>query len=167
MISQDFKKTLQPYPVISMNNHVNDNRNYTDYPFVGVGVVAWRKDNFILIQRAKPPMSGEWSLPGGRQELGETTKEAACREVMEETSIHIDIVGLVDVVDAIRKDKKGNIKFHATLVDYVAIYISGRASAGDDAVGVGWFTLDQLSDLKLWEETDRIIRKSAQLLRLV
>ena len=68
-----------------MNNHVNDNRNYTDYPFVGVGVVAWRKDKFILIQRAKPPLSGKWSLPGGRQELGETTKEAAYREVMEET----------------------------------------------------------------------------------
>ena len=167
MISQDFKKTLQPYPVISMNNHVNDNRNYTDYPFVGVGVVAWRKDKFILIQRAKPPMFGEWSLPGGRQELGETTKEAAYREVMEETSIHIDIVGLVDVVDSIQKDEQGNIKYHATLVDYAAVYISGTPRAGDDAMGVGWFTLDELPTLKLWEETNRIIRRSAQLVRLV
>ena len=99
-----------------MNNHVNDNRNYTDYPFVGVGVVAWRKDKFILIQRAKPPMSGEWSLPGGRQELGETTKEAAYREVMEEASIHIDIIGLVDVVDSIQKDEQGNIKIYVTAV---------------------------------------------------
>ena len=138
-----------------MNNHVKDNTNYPDYPFVGVGVVVWRTNKFLLIQRANPPMSGEWSIPGGRQELGETTKQTAYREVLEETAINIDIVGLVDVVDAIRKDKNGNLTFHATLVDYVAYYISGRARAGDDALGVDWFTLDQLPDLKLWEETDR------------
>ena len=150
-----------------MNNHVNDERNYTNYPFVGVGVVVWRENKFLLIQRAKPPMCGEWSLPGGRQELGETIKEAAYREVLEETSIHIDIVELVDVVDSILKDKKGNIKFHATLVDFVAVYISGTEKAGDDAMGVGWFTLDELPTLKLWEETNRIIRNSAQLLKIV
>ena len=59
-------------------------REYPDAPMVGVGVVVWRGDELLLIQRGKPPREGAWSLPGGRQKLGETTREAGRREVMEE-----------------------------------------------------------------------------------
>ena len=135
--------------------------NMLEYPFVGVGAVVWKQNKFMLIRRAKHPRRGEWSIPGGRQELGETAKEAAYREVLEETSVQIDILGLVDVVDSIIKDEEGNIQFHATLIDYVANYVSGTPQAGDDAAALDWFILEDLPKLNLWKETNRVIYKSA------
>ena len=140
-----------------------DRRYYLDFPFVGVGVVVWKNEEFLLIRRGKEPMKGAWSIPGGRQHLGETIKEAAIREVREETGLEIDVIALIDVIDSIRKDDKGVVAWHATLVDYAARHISGEAVAGDDALSVGWFTLRDLQELGLWSETMRIIRKSAQI----
>ena len=142
----------------------SDPRTYLDYPFVGVGAVVWRDDKFLLIQRGKPPRQGEWSIPGGRQELGETMEEAAVREIKEETGVAIEVFGLIDVVDSIRRDDSGAVKFHASLIDYAAIWIAGEAQASSDASGVGWFGLEDLQALGLWSETERIIRQSADML---
>ena len=144
-----------------------ENRNYLNYPFIGVGVVVWDNSRFLLVKRAKSPRKGEWSIPGGRQMLGETTRETASREIQEEAAIRINILGLVDVVDSIIKDENGLVKFHATLVDYVAQYVSGTPQAGDDAAEIGWFTLDNLPSLNLWKETDRIILESEKFIKRV
>jgi len=148
-----------------MNGFSIDQRYYLDSPFVGVGVVVWKEEHFLLIQRGKPPRQGDWSIPGGRQKLGETVKDAARREILEETSIQIDILGLVDVVDSIQEDEYGKIKFHATLVDYAARYVSGTPMAGGDAINVGWFALKDLPSLNLWNETNRIIRSSTEIVK--
>ena len=95
-------------------------REYPDRPFVGVGVVVWRGDNVLLIQRGKPPRIGAWSLPGGAQELGETVRETAVREVREETGVEIDVTHLIDVVDTITRDKDGRVRLQYTLVDFAA-----------------------------------------------
>ena len=144
-----------------------ENRNYLKYPFIGVGVVVWDNSRFLLVKRAKSPRKGEWSIPGGRQMLGETTRETASREIQEEAAIRINILGLVDVVDSIIKDENGLVKFHATLVDYAAQYVSGTPQAGDDAAEVGWFTLGELPSLNLWKETDRIILESEKFIKQV
>ena len=144
-----------------------ENRNYLNYPFIGVGVVVWDNSRFLLVKRAKSPRKGEWSIPGGRQMLGETTRETASREIQEEAAIRINILGLVDVVDSIIKDENGLVKFHATLVDYVAQYVSGTPQAGDDATEIGWFTIDNLPSLNLWKETDRIILESEKFIKRV
>jgi len=141
----------------------NDERNYLDYPFVGVGIVVWKGDKFLLIQRGKPPRLGQWSIPGGRQELGETLKETAIRETLEETGLTVEVTDFLDVVDSIQKDENGVIKFHATLVDYAAEWISGEAVASSDAMNVAWHSLEELEEMGLWSETNRIIRKSADL----
>jgi 8-oxo-dGTP diphosphatase len=141
----------------------NDQRTYLDYPFVGVGVVIWKDDRFLLIQRGKAPRLGQWSIPGGRQELGETVKETAIRETLEETNLTVEITDFLDVVDSIQKDDKGKIAFHATLVDYAAEWISGDAQADSDAMAVAWHRLEDLEELGLWSETNRIIRISAEL----
>lgn len=140
-----------------------DKRTYLEYPFIGVGVVVWKAEKFLLIRRSKPPRIGQWSIPGGRQELGETVKEAALREIKEETSLSIKITDFLGVIDSIQKDKEGHIKFHATLVDYSAEWISGNALAGSDAMDVAWHEIDDLQTLNLWDETTRIIKKSAKL----
>ncbi|MCD6074661.1 MAG: hypothetical protein K0Q70_1544 [Rhodospirillales bacterium] len=137
---------------------------YPKRPEIGVGVVVWRGNEFLLIRRGKPPRYGQWSIPGGRQELGETTRETAVREIKEETNVEIELIGLVDVYDAIRVDTNGSIASHFTLIDFTGRWVSGDAVAGDDAIGVGWFTLDDLAELKLWKETEHVIRASRRLI---
>ena len=143
------------------NADPNDSRRYPQRPLVGVGVVVWRQQQFLLVRRGKAPNQGQWSLPGGGQHLGETVVEAAHREILEETGLLVEVTGLVDVVDAIRRDEQGDVEFHYTLVDLVAESDSGEAVAADDAEAVAWFSLDELSALGLWSETERIVRESA------
>ena len=128
---------------------------------VGVGVVVWRGEEFLLIQRAKPPRAGSWSLPGGLQELGETVRETAAREIREETGLEIEVTNLIDVFDTITRDKLGRVRLHYTLVDYTAEWRGGDAVAASDAAGIRWVHLDELERYDLWTETARAIRLSA------
>lgn len=128
-------------------------------PIVGVGVVVWRGDKVLLVRRGKEPNRGQWSIPGGAQHLGETVFQAGAREVLEETGLEVEVCGLVDVVDGIMTDE-GRVVYHYTLVDVVAESPRGEAVAADDAAAVGWFTLADLPALKLWSETERVIRES-------
>ncbi len=130
---------------------------------MGVGVVVWRGDEFLLIKRGKPPRLGQWSIPGGLQELGETVREAGIREIKEETNVDIEITALIDVIDGITLDEEDVVKTHYTLIDFVARYVAGDPVAGDDAMDVGWFKLKDLDALDLWETTTRVIRASAEL----
>ena len=136
-------------------------REYPDRPFVGVGVVVWRGDEVLLIQRGKPPRLGAWSLPGGAQELGETVRETAVREVCEEPNIEIEVTRLIDVVDGITRDEDGRVRMHYTLVDFAAEWRAGEPGAGSDAMGAQWIHPDDLGPLRLWKETLRIIEMSA------
>lgn len=137
-------------------------RDYPTYPVIGVGAVIWRDDRVLLIQRGKPPREREWSLPGGRQELGETVAEAAQREAREETGLEITVRDVVAVVDLIDRDADGRVQFHYTLIDVLAEWQSGEAVAADDAAAVAWVTLDELPRYNLWSETERVIRLAAE-----
>ena len=139
-------------------------RDFPDRPIVGVGVVVWRDDRVLLIRRGKPPRVGEWSLPGGAQELGETVADTARREVMEETGLDLAALELLTVVDLIEPAPgadAGQLLFHYTLIDFVAEAAPGEAVAAGDATGVGWFRPDALAALGLWSETLRIIELAA------
>ncbi|HEY0605523.1 MAG TPA: NUDIX domain-containing protein [Herpetosiphonaceae bacterium] len=133
-------------------------REYPTSPLIGVGAVIWRADRVLLIRRGKPPRENEWSLPGGRQELGETVAEAARREAREETGLAITVRDVVAVVDLIDRDADGRVQFHYTLIDVLAEWQSGEAVAADDAAEVAWVTLDELPRYSLWSETERVIR---------
>ena len=142
---------------------MDSSRLYPDRPIVGVGVVVLRGDEVLLIRRAKPPVSDNWSIPGGAQEIGETVREAARREIAEETGIGIEIVGLIDVVDGITRDDAGRTKFHYTLVDFAALWRSGEARAASDAAATRWAGLDEIAEIPLWDETRRIIARAAEM----
>jgi ADP-ribose pyrophosphatase YjhB (NUDIX family) len=132
-------------------------RMYPKQPLAGVGVIVCRDDAVLLVRRGKAPGKGNWSLPGGAQELGETVFEAARREVLEETSVTADVLGLVDVVDSIHADSAGRIQYHYTLVDVVAEWRTGEARPLDDAAAVAWVERDRLDEHDLWSETLRVI----------
>ncbi|MFP4303200.1 MAG: NUDIX hydrolase [Alkalispirochaetaceae bacterium] len=140
---------------------MNESREYPSRPFVGVGVVVLRGDSVLLIRRGKPPKAGEWSLPGGSQDVGETVRETAAREVREETGVEIGAPVLLDVLDAIIPDEAGKVQFHYTLVDFEAEWVSGEPSAADDAEHAEWVPLARLDEIELWEKTREIIEKAA------
>ena len=133
-------------------------REYPDRPVCGVGVVCFKDDQVLLVKRAKPPITREWSIPGGGQELGETTREAALRELKEETGVDARLIGLIDVIDTVRKDEEGRIQFHYTLVDFAAEWLAGEPVADDDVSDARWAPLADIDDYGLWSETIRIIR---------
>ena len=131
-------------------------------PVVGVGVVVWKDGRVLLIRRGKSPMRGRWSLPGGRQELGETVREAAIREVGEETGVEIRLGALLDVVDTIRRNDGGAVDVQYTLVDFDADWTAGEPQAASDAEQAQWADPDGLAPYRLWSETLRIIALSRE-----
>lgn len=128
-------------------------------PIVGVGVVVLKGDDVLLIRRGKPPKLGEWSIPGGRQEFGETVRDCGLREVREETGITAGNLRLLDVVDLVRPDGAG----HWTLVDFAADWVAGEPVPGDDAADARWVKASEIGKLGLWSETVRIIRAAIAL----
>ncbi|MDA0238689.1 MAG: NUDIX hydrolase [Proteobacteria bacterium] len=138
-------------------------REYPPRPIVAVGIVIWRQEQVLLVRRNRPPRMGAWSLPGGAQKVGESVFEAAEREVMEETSLTIRVLGLVDVVDSIRRDNEDRVQYHYTLVDVVAEWLSGIPNAQTDVSDAAWFDVASISALGMWSETNRIIEESARI----
>ncbi len=96
-------------------------------PVPCVGVVCWRGEEVLLIRRGRPPRLGEWSIPGGKVEWGESLAEAALRELREETGVEAELAGLVEVYEIIEPD------FHYVLIDYAARWLKGDPVAADDA----------------------------------
>ncbi len=137
-----------------------EKREYPTRPYVGVGVIVFRDQEVLLIKRNKEPNKGQWSIPGGKQIIGETVADAAKRELLEETRVKVDQLLLVDVVDTIIPDVEGKIKYHYTLVDYMGQWLSGEAHPGDDAEEVRWVFLNEIDSFSLMEKTINIIHKA-------
>jgi len=132
-------------------------------PSATVGVVCLRGDQVLLIKRGNPPRQGQWSLPGGRLEWGETLKAGALRELAEETGVTARILGLIDAVDGLFTSRTtGETTRHYVMIDYAARWLAGEAVAGDDAAEARFFSLEEALALVEWEETRRVIREAVQ-----
>lgn len=130
-------------------------------PVPAVGVVCLRGDEVLLIRRGAPPRVGEWSLPGGRIEAGETARAAALRELREETGVEAELLGLIDVVDGLFPEAGR----HYVLIDFAARWRSGEPVAGDDAAAAAFHPVSMIDELIAWDETRRIIRAAAKMTR--
>ena len=96
------------------------NIDYPERPIAGVGVVVFRNEEVLLVKRKKAPYKGQWSIPGGKQRLGETVTQAARRELMEETGVEVNELTLIEVIDIIVPDEEGKILYHYIVADYRA-----------------------------------------------
>jgi 8-oxo-dGTP diphosphatase len=132
-------------------------------PVCGAGVVCMRGQAVLLVRRAKPPLLGQWSLPGGKIAWGETAQAAALRELKEETGVDAEIVGLIDVVDAIFPPA-GPAASHHLLVDFAARWTAGEPRPGDDASAAAFRPLTEAIAAVEWSETRRIIAAGAAIL---
>ncbi len=135
-------------------------RQYPEHPLLGVGAIIMSGDKILLVRRANPPMQGEWSLPGGLVETGETTQEAVVREVVEETGLQVEPVKLAEVFERILRDPQGRVEYHFVLLDYLCHVTSGDAHAASDVTDVRWAKLDELATLAVAPETCEVISKA-------
>ena len=135
-------------------------REYPERPIIGVGAVIIEGDRVLLIKRGQPPLKGEWSLPGGALELGETLEEGVCREVLEETGLIVEPISIVEVFDRISRDVEGRVQYHYVLVDYLCRVSGGTLACATDAADARWATLEKLGPIASF--TEQVIRKAFQ-----
>jgi len=135
-------------------------RRYPTHPLVGVGVVLFREKKVLLVKRGKEPSKGIWTLPGGLVEVGESLRETARREILEECGLRIEDLKLVDVIDLIEKDENGRVVFHYVLVDFLALKGEGTLRAGSDVEDAKFFPLNELPHLKVPQKAQEVIKKA-------
>ena len=140
-------------------------REYPDYPRVGVGAVILHEDKVLLVRRGQSPSFGKWSLPGGLVELGESTREAIAREIMEECGIGIRVVDVAGVLDRVVHDDAGRVRYHYVLVDYLAYPESLDVVAGSDAGDAQWFDIERVAELDTTQGLLDMIRRGEALRR--
>lgn len=142
---------------------VSPAQNSPPSPVVGVGAVIWNdRGEIVLIRRGQEPRRGEWSIPGGKLEWGESVRDGILREVREETGLVVEILGLIDVVDSVRNDSRGAVLHHYVLIDFSVRHLSGELTAGSDAAEARWVPVTALQEYSLWTETRRIIETARQ-----
>jgi 8-oxo-dGTP diphosphatase len=139
-------------------------REYPTVPRVGIGAVVLRPDGVLLVRRGRPPALGQWSIPGGAQELGETVEAAARRELFEETGLRVGALTLVAHVDSIHPDPDGRIRYHYTILDFAARWQGGEPVPGDDVTAAAFVRFDALEVLDLWSEALRVIAAARTIL---
>ena len=132
---------------------------YPDSPLVGVGAIIIDDGRVLLVKRGHSPLAGEWSIPGGVLELGETLHQAAIREAQEETCLTVETAELLGVYDRVLRDDDGRTLYHFVLIDFLCRRVAGEPQAADDADEVRWFTPAEVAELGLAEDTAQVIRQ--------
>jgi 8-oxo-dGTP diphosphatase len=134
-------------------------REYRALPRVGVGAIVIRDGRILLVKRGSSPGKGLWAPPGGLVELGETVREAAEREILEETGIAIRAKEAFYIFDFIDRDKEGKIKYHYVIIDFLADYMSGEPRASDDASEARWVSPEDVADLAITPTTRKLLKQ--------
>jgi 8-oxo-dGTP diphosphatase len=133
-------------------------------PRLGVSAAVWRDGRLLLVRRTKPPLIGVWSLPGGHVEWGETLRQAAARELMEECGVAAALDHLVDSIDVIRRDDAGLVRAHYTVTAFTGPWLSGEAKPGDDVDELRWADLAMLRAFATTPRLEEIAGKAAALI---
>jgi len=133
-------------------------REYPAVPLIGVGAIIIEGGRVALVKRGHAPLLGEWSIPGGVLEVGETVREAARREALEETGLTVEPGELLGVFDRVIRDESGCVKYHYVLIDFLCRRTDGKLCAAGDAEECRWFTPEQVAGLPLPPDTAEVIR---------
>ncbi len=153
---------------------MSNGREYPERPVVGVGGVVIRDQRALLIRRGGEPLKGQWSIPGGTLELGETLAAGVERELLEETGLRVRVLGLIEVFERIfpgdggaSRTPKTAPQYHFVIADYLCEALDAAAAprAGGDVTDVALVSEEELPRYGLTEAATRIVRKAFALSR--
>jgi len=134
-----------------------ESRHYPDRPFVAVSAAIFRDGRVLIVRRARPPMRGVFTLPGGVVEAGETLHEALVREIREETSLAIAPVALAGHREVIARDAEGKVERHFIILAFAARWLSGEPKLNEELAEARWLRPDEIAPLKTTEGLREII----------
>lgn len=137
-------------------------RDYPDRPLVGVGAVIVRDRRVVIVQRSNEPLKGQWSIPGGALEVGETLRQCAAREALEETGLRVEAIDVLDVFDSIYSDPDGRTRYHYVLIDFFCRVAGGELHSGGDAAQACWITREEMANFAITETAQKVIRKALE-----
>jgi 8-oxo-dGTP diphosphatase len=139
-------------------------RAYPDRPFVGVGaVIVDGAARVLLVKRRFEPLAGQWSLPGGAVDVGETLEACVIREMREETGLDVEVGRVIEVFDRIMHDAEGRVQYHYVLVDYVCRPVGGTLMAASDVADVAWVAEGALAEFRLTDKATAVIAQGIAL----
>jgi len=142
-----------------------DTREYPERPIVGVGAVIVDGERVLLIRRRYEPLAGQWSLPGGTLELGETLEQGTAREMLEETGLVVDVGPVIEVFDRIMLDEEKRVRYHFVLVDYLCWPISGELRAGSDVADAVFAAREDVEQYGLTKKAAAVVARGFELAR--
>ena len=142
-------------------------REYPERPVVGIGGVIIEQGRALLIRRGSEPLRGEWSIPGGTLELGESLQDGVARELLEETGVEVRVLDLIEVFDRVFLENGASEaqhgkrpRFHFVIADYLCERIRGEARAGSDVTDVAYTREEDLAQFHLTETATRVLKKA-------
>lgn len=127
---------------------------------LGVGALIFRRNSILLVERGRQPLKGQWSLPGGVLETGETLADGIRREVREETGLEVRPLFVHEIFERIMQDAAGGAEYHYVLVDYVCKVVSGDLLPADDVSRVAWVPRKKLAEYPLTAGTLEVIKRA-------
>ncbi len=146
---------------------MTSSREYPERPVVGIGGVIIEQGRTLLIRRGNEPLLGEWSIPGGLLEIGESLEEGVARELLEETGIEVRVLELIEVFDRIYLEEgsagaesRRRPRFHFVIADYLCERLAGEPRAGSDVTDVAFATEEELARFHLTETATRVLKKA-------
>jgi 8-oxo-dGTP diphosphatase len=133
-------------------------------PELAVSAAIFRDGKVLLVRRAGAPAKGLWTLPGGRVEVGERLVDAVMREVMEETGLTIDVIGLAGYRESILPDAVGDRGRHFVILPFAARWVAGDVTLNDELDDSRWMAVDAITGLQTTEGLLEILRRAEKLL---
>jgi 8-oxo-dGTP diphosphatase len=144
---------------------VSDTRKFPDRPFVGVGAVIVHEGRVVLVKRRFEPLAGQWSIPGGAVEVGESLESCVAREMAEETGYVVEVGPVIEVLDRITHDESGRVLYHFVLIDYLCWPIGGELRAGSDVAEAVLAEPSELVQYELAEKAVSVIERALEMAR--
>ena len=140
-------------------------RRYPDRPYVGIGGIIVHEGRVVLVKRRFEPLAGQWSIPGGAVETGETLEACLIREMTEETGFVVEVGPVVEVLDRITRDEEGRVLYHFVLIDYLCRPIGGELRAGSDVAEAVLAEPSEFAQYELTEKALSVIERALEMAR--